>query len=109
MYSAKSDIWAIGVIFFEMLTGHTPWKAKTESDLKRQIKAISIKSLVPGHLSRSSVDFLLKSLQLNQTLRMTADEMINYFDTDHNNESSLMSTNLRTNSLFRTRAISQDR
>ena len=35
--------------------------------------------------------------------------MINYFDTDHNNESSLMSTNLRTNSLFRTRAISQDR
>lgn len=28
-YSSKSDIWAIGVIFFEMLTGHTPWKAKT--------------------------------------------------------------------------------
>jgi serine/threonine protein kinase len=107
-YSAKSDIWAIGVIFFEMLTGHTPWKAKTESDLKRQIKAISIKSLIPGHLSRSSSDFLLKSLQLNQTLRMTTEEMINFFDND-SNESSLMSTNLRTNSLFRTRAISQDR
>lgn len=29
LYSSKSDIWAIGVIFFEMLTGHTPWKAKT--------------------------------------------------------------------------------
>lgn len=110
-YSAKSDIWAIGVIFFEMLTGHTPWKAKTESDLKRQIKAISIKSLIPGHLSRTASDFLLKSLQLNQSLRMNTEEMINYFDSDHN-ESSLMSTNLtnlRTNSLFRTRAISQDR
>ena len=70
-YSSKSDIWAIGVIFFEMLTGHTPWKAKTEADLKRQIKAISIKSLIPGHISRLASDFLLKSLQLNSSLRMS--------------------------------------
>lgn len=28
-YSFKSDIWAIGVIFYELLTGKTPWKAKT--------------------------------------------------------------------------------
>lgn len=27
-YSFKTDIWAIGVIFFEMLTGDTPWRAK---------------------------------------------------------------------------------
>ena len=29
-YSFKTDIWAIGVIFFEMLTGDTPWRAKNE-------------------------------------------------------------------------------
>lgn len=29
-YSFKSDIWALGVIFYEMLTGKTPWRAKTE-------------------------------------------------------------------------------
>lgn len=29
-YSFKSDIWAIGVIFYELLTGKTPWRAKTE-------------------------------------------------------------------------------
>lgn len=28
-YSFKSDIWALGVIFYEMLTGKTPWRAKT--------------------------------------------------------------------------------
>ena len=28
-YSFKSDIWAIGVIFYEMLTGKAPWKAKS--------------------------------------------------------------------------------
>jgi serine/threonine protein kinase len=29
-YSFKSDIWALGVIYYEMLTGKTPWRAKTE-------------------------------------------------------------------------------
>lgn len=29
-YSFKTDIWGIGVIFFQMLTGSTPWTAKTE-------------------------------------------------------------------------------
>jgi serine/threonine protein kinase len=63
----------LGVIFYEMLTGHTPWKAKTEADLKRQIKAISIKTLIPTNISRSSQEFLLKTLQLNVSLRMSPD------------------------------------
>ena len=79
-YSSKSDIWAIGVIFYEMLTGHTPWRAKTEADLKRQIKAISIKSLIPANISRNSSDFLLKALQVNSSLRMSPDDMVNFFD-----------------------------
>lgn len=28
-YTSKCDIWAIGVIFYEMLHGKTPWDAKT--------------------------------------------------------------------------------
>jgi hypothetical protein len=37
-----------------MLTGNTPWRAKTEADLKRQIKAISIKSLIPPGVSKTT-------------------------------------------------------
>jgi serine/threonine protein kinase len=62
MYSFKSDIWAIGVIFYEMLTGKTPWRAKTESDLKRQIKNNPIKNLLPSNISALSCDFLKKAL-----------------------------------------------
>jgi len=29
-YSYQSDIWALGVIYYEMLAGKIPWKAKTE-------------------------------------------------------------------------------
>lgn len=28
-YSEKSDIWAIGITYLEMLTGKRPWKART--------------------------------------------------------------------------------
>ena len=31
LYSEKSDIWGIGMIFYEMLTGRTPDKGKTIS------------------------------------------------------------------------------
>jgi len=35
VFSLKSDIWAIGVIYLEMLTGQIPWKSRKESELKK--------------------------------------------------------------------------
>ena len=62
IYSFKSDIWAIGVIFYEMLTGRTPWRAKTEADLKKILKLNSIKSWLPLKISKISEEFLMKTL-----------------------------------------------
>lgn len=62
IYSFKSDIWAIGIIFYEMLTGRTPWRAKTEADLKKILKLNSIKSLLPLKISKISEEFLMKTL-----------------------------------------------
>lgn len=28
-YSYKSDIWSIGIVIYEILTGDTPWKAES--------------------------------------------------------------------------------
>lgn len=33
-YSRKSDVWALGVTFFEVLEGRDPWEVKTENELK---------------------------------------------------------------------------
>jgi serine/threonine protein kinase len=53
-YSFKSDIWALGVIYYEMLTGKTPWRAKTEKELAKQITSVPIKKLLPPSISSSS-------------------------------------------------------
>jgi len=73
VYSFKSDIWAIGVIFYEMLTGRTPWRAKTESDLKKMLKTNSIRGLLPPKISKVSEEFLLKSLAFEPENRMSAE------------------------------------
>ena len=37
VYSFKSDIWAIGVTFYEMLVGRVPWRSKTEKELLQEL------------------------------------------------------------------------
>ena len=41
-YTTKCDIWSLGVIFYEMLFGYPPWKARDENELLKGIKTISI-------------------------------------------------------------------
>lgn len=37
-YNNKADLWSIGVIFFQLLFGKTPFEAKNYNDLKNKIK-----------------------------------------------------------------------
>ena len=82
-YSHKSDIWAIGVIFFEMLTGTTPWSGRTETELKAKMKTISIKTLIPASVSKASSSFLRKTLEIDMHKRMEPYAMFEHFDRSH--------------------------
>jgi serine/threonine-protein kinase ULK/ATG1 len=37
-YSFKSDIWALGVLYYETLYGEVPWDAPSEKDLVRKME-----------------------------------------------------------------------
>jgi serine/threonine protein kinase len=37
-YSAKCDIWSLGIIYYELLHGTVPWAAKSERELLSKIK-----------------------------------------------------------------------
>ena len=36
-YSHKVDVWALGVVFYAMLTGYTPFTGHDKNDLKRNL------------------------------------------------------------------------
>jgi len=36
-YNHKADVWSLGVIFFEMITGFMPFTGKNRDDLKKAI------------------------------------------------------------------------
>lgn len=41
-YSFKSDIWSLGVVYYEMLFGVTPWQANTEKELADKIVSVPV-------------------------------------------------------------------
>ena len=38
-FSAKCDVWSVGVVFYQMLFGKLPWSGHTQADLYKSIKS----------------------------------------------------------------------
>ena len=76
-YSFKSDIWALGVIFYEMLFGQPPWRAKNEKELLKKIETESIQSLLlpTTTINPISREFILKCLAFDRNDRMGPEEL----------------------------------
>lgn len=72
-------MWALGVIFYELLTGETPWKAKNEKELVRKIEACKIEDLI-GKLSlgEKSKEFLKRCLRVDKSMRWDTEDLQNF-------------------------------
>jgi serine/threonine protein kinase len=74
-YSYKSDIWALGVIYYEMLFGRVPWNARTEKLLAQKIEDESIFLLLTQKLTKTSVRFLSWALNPRLEERMSPEDL----------------------------------
>ena len=61
-YTNKSDLWSIGLIFYEMLHGKTPWIANNELQLVNAIHSQKLK--ISKSLSHDTRDFISRCLQI---------------------------------------------
>jgi serine/threonine protein kinase len=72
-YDNKIDIWSIGAVCYEMLTGQTVYEAQSLDDLIKKAHKGSIN--LPTNLSSEAINFLEKMLQFSPSNRLSAVEL----------------------------------
>ncbi|KAK7200236.1 serine/threonine-protein kinase [Novymonas esmeraldas] len=97
-YNNKSDVWALGVVFYETLTLHRPFNAKTLKDLLKKILAghydpipatipVEMRSLCASllqvnYLQRPSINRILESSYVQSTLRGFSEDLARQVEKD---------------------------
>jgi len=77
-YSHKADLWSIGVIFYELLTGRPPYNAKTHYELAKKIEnnPIFLPKILP--LSSACTDLIHNLLQKDSNKRISWNDFFNH-------------------------------
>ncbi|KAJ1659890.1 ATP binding [Dispira simplex] len=76
-YTRKADIWSLGCLVIEMLTGKHPFPNFTEMQAMFKIGSNTVPA-VPSDISPEAKDFLTKTLALDFQERPSADELLKH-------------------------------
>lgn len=79
-YSSKSDVWSLGVIYFELLFGRTPWVSGSERELIKQILKTREQDFFPHGIliSELSKNFILGCLKEKEIERLSWAEVLSH-------------------------------
>ncbi|KAL5060992.1 hypothetical protein RYX36_032596 [Vicia faba] len=104
-HSFSADIWSVGCTVIEMATGKPPWSQQYQQEVAALFHIGTTKSHppIPDHLSAGAKDFLLKCLQKEPILRLSASELLQHpfvtgENTNSNPQSSIDMGNFRASS-----------
>ncbi|CAD8049292.1 unnamed protein product [Paramecium sonneborni] len=77
-HTEQGDVWAVGVVFYEMLFGRTPFNGQSEAALISNIMNQSLH--LPSHpqISSAAKDFIRQCLTIDDNRRMRVRDMANH-------------------------------
>ena len=75
-HDGSVDIWCIGVLLFELVTGKVPFQGNNIDTLKKNIRNMNI--AWPSDISYEAKDLISKILKYNPKDRLTAKEILNH-------------------------------
>ncbi|KAH0458551.1 hypothetical protein IEQ34_013866 [Dendrobium chrysotoxum] len=78
-YDAKADLWSVGAILFQLVTGKTPFTGNTQIQLLQNIvKSNDLRFPSESNLSYHCIDLCKKLLRRNPVERLTFEEFFNH-------------------------------
>ena len=75
-HDEKVDIWCIGVLLFELMTGVQPWSGTDIQTVKHNISRLKINW--PKNMDRTAADLISKILKYNPEERISLRNMLNH-------------------------------
>ncbi|CAM0872464.1 unnamed protein product [Alopecurus aequalis] len=93
-YDAKADLWSVGIILYQLVTGSPPFNGDSQIQLMRNILKSGQLRFPPGcELSHDCIDLCRKLLRINSVERLTVEEFVNHpFLFEHPPERTLSRT-----------------
>ena len=78
-YNEKADIWSLGTVFYELLTGEALFKVKDMKELVNKVEKGVYTIPTNMNFSKESLAFLNSMLQYDANKRLSAEELSNHF------------------------------
>ncbi|KAF5365591.1 hypothetical protein D9758_003321 [Tetrapyrgos nigripes] len=76
-HTQKADIWSVGCLVVEMLTGEHPWAQLTQMQAIFKIGS-SAKPTIPSDISSEAQDFLTRTFEIDHGARPSAPELLQH-------------------------------
>ncbi|CAD8138121.1 unnamed protein product [Paramecium octaurelia] len=75
-YSEKSDIWALGIVLYQMIYKQMPQSQKLENDIEKKHAALINKILTDNQTSQKTKELILKMLSIDPEKRISVNDII---------------------------------
>ena len=73
-YDGRIDVWALGILLYEMLHGNAPFKGESVKEVKQKMMRGSYN--ISSDISEEGKDLMMGILKFNPDDRLTLDEIV---------------------------------